>query len=114
MKWIVADITQVEDIGYFDIWHDRAVFHFLTTEKEQSQYRKLAKKTIALNGFLIIATFGLNGPKQCSGIDVCRYDAEGLARVLGNSFYLERSFTEIHTTPWSSEQEFTYGVFRKK
>lgn len=112
VEWIVADITETEEVGSFDIWHDRAVFHFLTSKEQQSRYRELAEKSISSGGYLIISTFGLNGPNQCSGIDVCRYDAEGLARVLGNSFHLEKSFTEIHTTPWNSEQEFIYGVFR--
>jgi SAM-dependent methyltransferase len=114
VDWIVADVTEIEALGTFDVWHDRAVFHFLTDPHDRSRYVDLALRTIAVGGHLIIASFADEGPKQCSDLDVCRYNAETMGAELGEGFSLVRGAGESHTTPWGSSQAFFYGVFRRQ
>jgi SAM-dependent methyltransferase len=83
--WIVADVTTVEALGTFDIWHDRAVFHFLTDTHDRRKYVDLALRTIPAGGHLIIASFADEGPKRCSDLDVCRYNAETMGAELGGA-----------------------------
>jgi hypothetical protein len=104
----------VTDLGQFDVWHDRAVFHFLTDPSDRKRYVTLATHSIARAGHLIIATFAREGPPTCSGLDVCRYDAQSLAAELGNAFSLVREATETHVTPWGSTQAFFCGVFQRR
>jgi SAM-dependent methyltransferase len=111
VRWIVADVTEVPGLGTFDIWHDRAVFHFLTDAADRRRYVHLARRTVPEGGHLIIATFAEDGPRRCSDLDVCRYDAGSLASELGESFALVGEAGETHTTPWGSSQAFFYGVF---
>jgi ubiquinone/menaquinone biosynthesis C-methylase UbiE len=113
-QWIEADVTSVRDIGNFDVWHDRAVFHFLTEAGHRKKYVQLARRTVPEGGHLIIATFAIDGPKKCSGLDVSRYDADSLSEELGPGFSLVREARETHTTPWARSQPFFYGVFRHK
>jgi SAM-dependent methyltransferase len=114
VEWVIADITAVESLGTFDIWHDRAVFHFLTEASDQRKYVELARRTVPESGHLIIATFADDGPKRCSDLDVCRYNAETMGAVLGEGFSLVREARETHTTPSGSSQAFFYGVFRRR
>jgi SAM-dependent methyltransferase len=114
VDWIVADITEVQSLGAFDIWHDRAVFHFLTDAADRRKYVELARRTIPKGGHLIIASFADDGPKRCSDLDVCRYDAGTMAAELGEGFSLASEARETHTTPWGSSQAFFYGVFRRR
>lgn len=114
VEWIAADITAVELLGIFDVWHDRAVFHFLSDPDDRGKYVDLARRTIAPGGGLIIATFADDGPKRCSDLDVCRYNARTLAAELGEGFSMVREARETHTTPWGSSQAFFYGVFRRQ
>ena len=107
-------MTEVEDLGTFDIWHDRAVFHFLTDAADRKRYVELARRTVPEGGHLIIASFADDGPKRCSDLDVCRYNAESMAAELGEGFSLVREARETHTTPWGSSQAFFYGVFRRQ
>lgn len=79
VEWIEADVTSISDVGRFDLWHDRAVFHFLTEPKDREAYLKLAAKSIPVGGHMIIGTFAIDGPDKCSGLPVCRYDAESMA-----------------------------------
>lgn len=110
--WIEADITRAEmPVQAFDIWHDRAVFHFLTSREERQEYVRMAVAAIKPGGRLIIATFGAAGPSKCSGLDVVRYDAAGLARELGGRFRLTDSFEELHRTPAGTTQQFLYCDF---
>lgn len=113
VEWIVADIARVEGIGTFDLWHDRAVFHFLTDPEDRRRYVDLARRTIPAGGHLLIATFADDGPTKCSGLDVCRYDARSLAGELGEGFALIADAKETHTTPWEATQSFVYGLFRR-
>lgn len=113
VEWIVADVTESPELNAFDVWHDRAVFHFLTDAEDRRKYVELARTTVPEGGHLIVATFAEGGPKRCSDLEVCRYDARSLAAELGEGFVLVRDAAEFHTTPGGSMQEFTYGVFRR-
>jgi SAM-dependent methyltransferase len=116
VKWITADITEADDLnlGNFDVWHDRAVFHFLTEAGDRTRYVELARKTVQEGGHIVIASFALDGPHQCSGLDVCRYNAEAMGAEFGEDFSLVREATEAHRTPSGSSQAFFYGVFRRR
>jgi 2-polyprenyl-3-methyl-5-hydroxy-6-metoxy-1,4-benzoquinol methylase len=114
VEWIAADITEAQNLGTFDVWHDRAVFHFLTDAADRRKYARLARKTVPEGGHLIIASFADDGPKRCSDLDVCRYNAETMAAELGEGFSLVREARETHTTPWGSSQAFFYGVFSRQ
>jgi len=114
VEWIAADVTLVDDIGTFDVWHDRAVFHFLTDAADRSKYVELARRTVPEGGHLIISTFGDDGPKRCSDLDVCRYNPASLAAEFGDGFSLVREARETHLTPLGSPQPFFSGVFRRQ
>ena len=113
VEWIEADVTSISNVGTFDLWHDRAVFHFLTEPKDRESYLKLASKSIPVGGYMIIGTFATDGPDKCSGLPVCRYDAESMASTLGDRFSLIESQNYLHTTPWGKEQHFFFGVFQR-
>lgn len=114
VQWIEADITQVELApARYDIWHDRAVFHFMTTKEQRDAYKRNLTRALRPSGFAIIATFAENGPEKCSGLPVQRYSAETLSAELGPAFTLKKSCRETHRTPWGSAQEFIYCVFQR-
>jgi SAM-dependent methyltransferase len=113
LRWIAADVTANPDLGTFDVWHDRAVFHFLITQTGRSAYRDLMAGTLPSGGHAVIATFALEGPTKCSGLEVCRYSAESLAAELGGQFQLLKSVPESHLTPWGKPQAFQYSVFKR-
>ncbi|MEO6434322.1 MAG: class I SAM-dependent methyltransferase [Tepidisphaeraceae bacterium] len=113
-NWIVADVTQARNIGQFDIWHDRAVFHFLTLLDDRRSYVDLASRTLRSGGHLILATFAPDGPTRCSGLEVCRYDAAAALLELGKEFSLVHEERESHVTPAGKRQSFFYGVFRRR
>jgi hypothetical protein len=83
IRWIVADVTRVDEVGPFDVWHDRAVFHFLVDPEDRRRYVELAKRMVPAGGHLIVAIFALSGPETCSGLPVERYDASKLAASFG-------------------------------
>lgn len=114
VDWIAADITEAQALGTFDVWHDRAVFHFLTDAADRRKYVELARQTVRAGGHLVIASFADDGPRRCSDLDVCRYNAESMATELGEDFSLVRQARETHTTPSGSLQAFFYGVFRRQ
>jgi ubiquinone/menaquinone biosynthesis C-methylase UbiE len=114
VEWIVGDVTELEDVGRFDIWHDRAVFHFLTDERDRDRYVALAERTVSPGGFAVMATFAADGPEQCSGLPVCRYDPVELARECGPNFELLDSERYVHTTPRGVHQSFAYSTFRRR
>jgi SAM-dependent methyltransferase len=113
VRWIAADVTQAPDLGQFDVWHDRAVFHFLTDADDRRSYADLAARTVRIGGHAILGTFALDGPPKCSGLDVCRYDAPSLARELGPSFRLMRDLPCLHVTPAGKPQSFCFAVLRR-
>ena len=96
-----------------DIWHDRAVFHFLIDPADRSRYRAHLTRTLKAGGSAIIATFALEGPENCSGLPVVRYSPETLANELGPHFALVQSMAHEHQTPWGSKQPFHYSRFVK-
>jgi 2-polyprenyl-3-methyl-5-hydroxy-6-metoxy-1,4-benzoquinol methylase len=114
VKWVVSDITQFEPARQYDLWHDWAVFHFFTDPDDRKKYIKVLDKTVKANGFVIIATFSLEGPLKCSGLNVERYDAQKLSTELGNHFTLIKNIEQTHLTPWHSEQKFSYCLFKKQ
>lgn len=113
--WLVGDITTIElPPHYYDFWHDRAVFHFLTDPESRLRYVAAVRRSLKVDGHIVVATFGPSGPEKCSGLDVMRYSADGLHGQFGGRFRKEASCTEIHTTPWGTEQEFIYCYCRMR
>jgi len=113
VRWVVADITRAGDLGVFDLWHDRAVFHFLSDAADRRAYADLARRSVRPGGHLLVATFAPDGPTRCSDLDVRRYDAAALAAELGDGFEPARDGRHVHTTPWGKPQSFTYALFRR-
>jgi 2-polyprenyl-3-methyl-5-hydroxy-6-metoxy-1,4-benzoquinol methylase len=113
IKWIEADITEFEPPERYDLWHDRAVFHFLTDLQDRKKYVCIMEKAVKPGGHVIIATFSLDGPLKCSGLDVERYDIQKMKKELGDSFELWKSVGKVHMTPWNKEQKFFYCYFRR-
>tara|TARA_R100001244_G_scaffold6593_15_gene8024 strand:- start:2643 stop:3254 length:612 start_codon:yes stop_codon:yes gene_type:complete len=113
MEWIVADITCWHPERQYDVWHDRAVFHFLTQRNQRSAYRRAILKGTRTGSIVIMATFAPDGPEQCSGLAVERYDSKVLSIELGSSFNLLEDWRELHETPWGSGQSFNWCVFRR-
>ncbi len=113
VDWYVGDVTS-HDFGgrQFDLWHDRAVFHFLTDERDRAAYVDLLLRSVRPGGYAVMATFGPNGPLRCSGLDVVRCDEHELHRRLGNRFELLDSLLTDHVTPQGATQQFLYGWFR--
>ena len=109
VSWLTADITRIElPLHEFDFWHDRAVFHFLRDEQSRIRYVAAVRHALKPGGYVVVATFGPEGPERCSGLEVMRYSAEGIHAQFGGLFRKLASFTEIHQTPGGAEQEFVY------
>lgn len=113
VTWIEDDVTAVESIEEFDVWHDRVLFHFLLGPNDRRRYVRLAERTVRAGGHLVLATFSPAGPEYCSGLPVRRYDAASLARELGAGFELEDSREVVHVTPNGVEQALTYARLRR-
>ena len=107
------NILEAMNLGQFDVWHDRAVFHFLTEAKDRERYVDLAARTVRPEGHLILGTFALDGPEQCSGLPVCRYDSAGIAQLFGKSFEVLDSADHFHSTPWGVDQRFLFTVLSR-
>ena len=113
VTWITADATEWAPARHYDIWHDRAVFHFLTEATDRRAYIKRLDAALAEGGQAIFATFALDGPERCSGLPVQRYDGESLGRELGTGFTLVESRRETHATPGGVAQKFQYSRFAR-
>jgi SAM-dependent methyltransferase len=113
VHWIEGDILDVELSRRYDLWHDRAVFHFLVDEAERQRYVAAVRSALKVGGHLIVATFAPTGPTRCSNLDVVRYAPDELGDVLGQGFHLVRSEAESHVTPWGSSQEFVFCHFHR-
>ena len=113
VQWIVADATVWEPREAYDIWHDRAAFHFLTEERDRAAYIARLEGALKVGGHAIIATFALDGPERCSGLAVVRYDPVSLGQTLGRTFQLVDTRRHAHATPWGSNQSFQFSVFRR-
>jgi 2-polyprenyl-3-methyl-5-hydroxy-6-metoxy-1,4-benzoquinol methylase len=109
VHWLVTDVTVAElERGAYDVWHDRAVFHFLTAIEQRIAYVRNVAHAVRPGGHVIVSTFGPEGPDKCSGLDVVRYDAESLHEQFGTRFHLVESSRELHLTPFGTTQQFLY------
>ncbi len=114
VRWIEADITEVElPAQHYDIWHDRAVFHFLTAAEQRAAYVRAVLRSVKPGGYVIVATFAEDGPEQCSGLPVVRYRPDELHNEFGEAFTLLRHQKEVHRTPFGTEQQFVYCCLRR-
>ena len=114
IRWVEADVTRAElPFGYFDVWHDRAVFHFLIDPAERAAYVATALRAVKPGGHLIIATFAEDGPQRCSGLPVARYDAQSLHAQFGETCELLHTEREAHRTPAGQIQQFRYCHLRR-
>lgn len=111
--WIEADVTSDWTVQPMGIWHDRAVFHFLTAPADRAAYKRHLLEVLRPGGRAIIATFGPNGPEKCSNLPVQRYTPEALLAELGPPFELVETRSHVHTTPWGSAQSFQYSHLRR-
>ncbi len=115
VRWIVADIAEaVLAADAYDVWHDRAVFHFLTTPEQRAAYVQKVASALRPGGSVILGVFGPDGPRKCSGLDVVRYDAASLHDEFGAGFQLLESSLELHETPFGTAQQFLYCRFMRK
>lgn len=115
VEWIEGDVTRTcLGVATYDVWHDRAVFHFLTSPDDRGRYVATATKAIRQGSTLILATFAIDGPARCSGLDVARYDEAALAREFESSFSFVRGLADVHRAPSGAEQRFTYVVLRRR
>ena len=112
--WIASDITRWTPTRTWDVWHDRAVFHFLTEKAQQDAYIAALTAATRPGATAIVATFALDGPENCSRLAVQRYSPETLACRLGPAFALTGQARETHRTPWGSEQRFSYAALRRR
>ncbi|MEN7537292.1 class I SAM-dependent methyltransferase [Aurantiacibacter flavus] len=113
VQWEVADITRWNPPRRYGVWHDRAVFHFLTEPEQQTAFRRALLAGTAPDAHVIIATFAPDGPEKCSGLPVQRHDAASLAAALGSEFTLLDDWREEHLTPWGTAQKFIWCVFQR-
>ena len=113
VEWVVGNVLHWQPSGRFDLWHDRAAFHFLTEASDQDAYLRVMDRALVPGGHALIGTFAPGGPTSCSGLPVVRYDAAGLSDRLGSAYRLVRSLSHEHRTPWGSVQRFHFGLFRK-
>ena len=112
VEWIVSDVTAYEPSQPWDVWHDRAVFHFLVDAGDRQSYVQSLRRSLCPNGIVVIGAFGPEGPKKCSGLDVKRHSPESLCKAFGSEFVLVESQLEIHQTPDGTNQQFVYCVFQ--
>ncbi len=112
--WEASNILEFGPKGKFDLWHDRAVFHFIIEPKDQQNYRSLVESSVSAGGYLLIMTFSKSGPKTCSGLPVQQYDIEDLEEFFGDEFELVNSLNYDHITPSGSGQNYSVGLFRRK
>lgn len=113
VEWVVANVLHWQPSGHFDVWHDRAAFHFLTEASDQDAYLRVMDRALVPGGHAIIGTFAPDGPTSCSGLPVAGYDAALLSERLGSGYQLVRSLSHEHRTPWDSVQRFHFALFRK-
>jgi 2-polyprenyl-3-methyl-5-hydroxy-6-metoxy-1,4-benzoquinol methylase len=114
IQWLPADVCEADlPLDLYDVWHDRAVFHFLTLPEQRAAYVARAAASVKRNGHLIVSTFGPEGPTRCSGLEVARYDVAMLQGEFGSQFRLAGHQIEWHTTPAGGKQQFLYCLFER-
>ncbi len=111
VQWIEADVTAPWTMSPMHIWHDRAVFHFLTATEDRARYVDHVRSVVTVGRTVVIGAFAPDGPESCSGLPVRRYDAAGIGAELGNGFTLVEALADAHRTPTGAVQSFTYGRF---
>lgn len=114
VHWIVSDVIDFEPPVQFDLWHDRAAFHFLTTEENIYKYVSIAEDSIKKDGYLVLGTFSENGPKKCSGLEIKQYSEASMSSRFEIAFDRIKCFKEDHLTPFNTVQNFLFCSFRKK
>ena len=114
VNWIVSDVTEFQPTTAYDFWHDRAAFHFLTTEEQIAKYISTARQAVKANGIVTIGTFSTKGPQKCSGLDIKQYSEETLLNEFINGFEKIKCVTEDHITPFNTTQNFLFCCLRKK
>lgn len=114
INWINSNVLELKSDIKYSLWHDRAVFHFLTTQQEKEAYKQVLLNLLDQNGIFILSTFSKSGPLKCSGLNISQYDIEDFNELFSDSFELIETFTEDHTTPFDTTQNFIYSVWRKK
>jgi SAM-dependent methyltransferase len=114
VQWIAADVTRWEPPQPYDLWHDRAAFHFLVDASDREAYLDRLARSVKPGGYAIIATFALDGPEKCSGLPVRRYDPAGLSATVGDAFELIDHQPHRHVTPWGAVQSFQFSVLRRR
>jgi ubiquinone/menaquinone biosynthesis C-methylase UbiE len=113
VQWVISDVTEWRpEAAAFDLWHDRAAFHFLTDPGDRTAYVARMIRALKPGGHAIIATFALDGPERCSGLPVARYDGRSVGEAIGDRFELIRTRPEAHVTPWGAKQSFQFSLFR--
>ena len=113
VEWHVVNVLDFNTEKNFSIWHDRAVFHFLISKEDVERYKQVALKNIVHGGYLILGTFSQNGPEKCSGLNVSRYSPELLKKIFNPEFKMIESFTIDHKTPFDTNQNFLFSIFKK-
>lgn len=112
VNWVVSDITEFQPDTSYDVWHDRATFHFLTTSEQVAKYMTIARNSVS--GYITIGTFSNNGPEMCSGLPIKQYSEEKLTTELQNGFEKIRCITEDHVTPFHTKQNFLFCSFKRQ
>lgn len=113
VNWIISDITDFKPDRHYDLWHDRATFHFLTAKDEIEQYLNIARQAVKDNGYITIGTFSEQGPGKCSGLEIKKYSEQTLQEQLKKGFEKLRCFTEDHITPFKTIQNFLFCSFQR-
>ncbi len=113
VDWYEEDVTEFKPPHRFSLWHDRAVFHFLTSRADRVRYVDVLKRALESDGYLIIMAFAIGGPNKCSGLEIVQYDADKLLAELGRGFELLETGHEVHVTPSDNEQKFAYFHFKR-
>lgn len=114
INWIVSDVTELTTSVTFDFWHDRAAFHFLTSDDKIGKYVHIAEQAVKPNGYLILGTFAENGPQKCSGLEIKRYSKTSMSNRFEKGFDRIKCIEETHTTPFNTQQNFLFCSFQKK
>lgn len=114
VQFIESDVLEFLSLKKFDLWHDRAVFHFLVSDEDKAKYIDVLKSNLKPKGVFVLATFSKSGPEKCSGLEISQYNINELLTFFGNDFTLVESFQKDHETPFCTLQNFLYSVWRKK
>jgi hypothetical protein len=113
VEWFTGDLLEFDPPHRFDLWHDRAVLHFLREPTQQQRYAEVLRRSLMPDGHALISTFAVGGPTRCSGLEVVQYDCGSMSNLLGEEFTCIRQETEVHRTPAGRDQLFQYCLFRR-